>query len=191
MTLNDKETVEDEEKIIHGKLNFNFDLQELATWLKAFGKPSIKKSVIHLKLNNTILHQLGGNKSNKLSFEIDQPGNLKIVSNDSRLLHEFVPIINGWLLMFGNCIKCGGCLKQCKDITLSDEKLYVKKQLNVDTIKLLFGDCPVHPQGVRNQIRTLAKEYSPTSCTACFMNYKKDMAYIDPGNVHTNNDVGA
>lgn len=171
--------------ILKGRLNYHFRLEEIARWLGALGECSIRNGVLTLTPDRVrMLDPLGADSTGRLSLEVMASGALTISSNDLRLAREFREVISGWAQIYGACIQCGGCLNQSKDIVL-EEPISVKKKLDLATVKAIFGDCPVHPEGVRNMARPLSKEYSPSSCTACFINYKRDMAYIDPSNADT------
>jgi 3'-phosphoadenosine 5'-phosphosulfate sulfotransferase (PAPS reductase)/FAD synthetase len=182
----EKETRSNGQAGTKGRLHFPVRLDELSGWFRALGKCSLKNNTLLVKPSYArLIALLGGSTSDTLFMTVTVEGVITIAGSDNRLVRDFSKIVAGWALMFGNCIQCGGCLKHSKKIVLDRDRLFVRNVLNVETIKAAFSDCPVHPDGVRNLTRPLSKEYSPTSCTACFINYQRDMAYIDPANRDT------
>jgi len=124
---------------------------------------------------------LGGNKSDRLTLTIAANGAILISAGDAEILEKFRKHAHGWALIRVHCLKCGGCVKQSDGIILEGERLEVQRKLTLETMEAIFKDCPVHPEGVRNLLRPLSKEYTPTSCTSCFMKYKKDMDLVNIG----------
>lgn len=164
-----------------GKLVSDVSLSEMADWFKAFGKCSLNRDRLVVSADPVkLVAALGGDKSDRLSLTLQPDGSFEVVANDGELMKKFTRLVHGWALAKIHCIQCGGCVKQTNDIVISDERLTVRKALPLDTIEAIFKDCPVHPEGIKNIQRPLTREFSPTSCTSCFMKYKKDMALINP-----------
>ncbi len=182
ITFDNPEKQGDEFKV-EGKIYLEFKLEDLAAWFQAFGNSKIKKEQLIVTPDyKNILKPLGADKNTEASIHIQSSGEIHIKTSDEHLLQGLIRIVHGWASIQVNCLQCGGCVKQTKHIVIDNEQLKVKKKLALDTIDAIFKDCPVHPEGVKNMMRPLSKEYTPTSCTSCFMKYKKDMSYIEPRN---------
>jgi 3'-phosphoadenosine 5'-phosphosulfate sulfotransferase (PAPS reductase)/FAD synthetase len=166
---------------VEGKIQIEFKLDDMAAWFKAFGKSSVTNEQLIVKPDyENILKPLGAEKKTKVGLRIESNGKIHIDTSDEHLLQGLIKLVHGWASIQVNCLQCGACVKQTKNIEIDKEKLKVKKKLPLNTLEAIFKDCPVHPEGVKNMMRPLSKEYTPTSCTSCFIKYKKDMSYIEP-----------
>jgi len=167
---------------IDGRIHGEFSLAEMANWFKALGKCAVSRDTLTVTADYAnIIAPMGGDKSDRPMLTIAANGIIRISAADAEILQKFRKHVHGWALIRVHCLKCGGCVKQSDDIILEGERLEVQRKLTLETMDAIFKDCPVHPDGVRNLLRPLSKEYTPTSCTSCFMKYKKDMDLVNIG----------
>ncbi len=177
----DKPVRKGEQISVQGKIHLEFSLSGLAGWFKAIGKCKLNGNQLIVKPDySKLMAPLGAEKKSTTLLAIDSDGTIKIDSNDPYALDGFIKVVNEWAAIHVNCLKCGACVKQTKLIEIDGEQLSIRKTLPLATVEAIFKECPVHPQGVKNLMRPLAKEYTPTSCTSCFIKYKKDMSFIEP-----------
>lgn len=167
---------------VRGKIHIEFKLSDLAQWFKAFGKCSLKNDVLTISPNYAnIVSQLGGSRFDRLSLAVHSNGVIDIETSNPDLLPKITKLVYGWALIKVHCISCGGCVKEAiGDIDVDKGEMVVVNKLKLKTIENILKSCPMHPDGMRNMLKPLNKEFSPTSCTSCHIRYNKDMNFVNP-----------